>query len=35
MIATFGMPLRQAVNLLATGRDCGLDNDDVERLPSE
>ena len=35
LIATFGMPLRQAVNLLATDRHCGLDDDDVDRLLSE
>ncbi|HSO76877.1 MAG TPA: HAD-IA family hydrolase [Blastocatellia bacterium] len=35
LIATFGMPLRQAVSLLATDRDCVLDEDQVERLLSE
>ncbi len=35
LIATFGMPLREAVSLLAADRDCNLDGDQVERLLSE
>ena len=33
LIATFGMPLREAVSLLAADRDCSMDH--VERLLSE
>jgi pyrophosphatase PpaX len=35
LVATFGMPLRQAMSLLAADRDYGLDEDQVERLLSE
>jgi pyrophosphatase PpaX len=35
LIATFGMPLREAITLLAADRDCSLDGDQVERLLSE
>ncbi|MFY9609886.1 MAG: HAD hydrolase-like protein [Blastocatellia bacterium] len=35
LISTFGMPLRQAVSLLAVDRDCILEGNLVERLISE